>query len=178
MIAERRFRRLDSPELLADVYDGSVFVDGKGLVKSARKAFAWSGAPWGRLGGRMTTRHLSMPYVIAALNRGKAVEQLLSVTGDAVPKVVRYVALWQGDGGYVVSLHNVHDASGEGVLDVTEWPSVDESEEHGEGVWTRFASLEDAFTWLESELGASRTRFVNQGVIQDEVEEALGLERS
>ncbi len=37
MIAERRFRRLDAPELLADVYDGRTFTDGKAVVKSIRK---------------------------------------------------------------------------------------------------------------------------------------------
>ena len=37
MLAERRFRRLDAPELLADVYDGRTFTDGKAVVKSIRK---------------------------------------------------------------------------------------------------------------------------------------------
>ena len=37
MIAERRFRRLDAPELLADVYDGRTFSDGKAVVKSIKK---------------------------------------------------------------------------------------------------------------------------------------------
>jgi transposase-like protein len=37
MLAERRFRRLDAPELLADVYDGRLFNDGKAVVKSIRK---------------------------------------------------------------------------------------------------------------------------------------------
>ncbi len=36
MLAERRFRRLDAPELLADVYDGRAF-DGGAVVKSNRK---------------------------------------------------------------------------------------------------------------------------------------------
>jgi putative transposase len=37
MLAERRFRRLDAPELLADVYDGRLFTDGEAMVKSIRK---------------------------------------------------------------------------------------------------------------------------------------------
>lgn len=36
MLAERRFRRLDARELLADVYDGRTFLDGKAVVKSIR----------------------------------------------------------------------------------------------------------------------------------------------
>jgi hypothetical protein len=123
----------------------------------------------------MTTRHLAMPYLVTALNRGKEVEQLLSVTVGPGGKVVRYIALWHSDDDYVVSLHNVYDASSEGISDVTEWPSVDESEAHGEGVRRNFASLEEALAWVEAELGGSRARFVNQGVIQDEVTEPLGL---
>lgn len=38
MLAERCFRRLDAAELLADVYDGRAFADGKAMVKSIRKA--------------------------------------------------------------------------------------------------------------------------------------------
>ncbi len=37
MLAERRFRRLDATKLLADVYDGRTFSDGKAVVKSIRK---------------------------------------------------------------------------------------------------------------------------------------------
>jgi transposase-like protein len=37
ILAERRFRRLDAPELLADVYDGRMFTDGKAVVKSIKK---------------------------------------------------------------------------------------------------------------------------------------------
>ncbi len=36
MLAERRFRRLDAPELLADVYEGRTFTDGN-VMKSIRK---------------------------------------------------------------------------------------------------------------------------------------------
>lgn len=33
MLAERCFRRLDAPELLADVYDGRPFSDGQAIAK-------------------------------------------------------------------------------------------------------------------------------------------------
>jgi transposase-like protein len=39
-IAESRFRRLDTPALLADVYDGRKFVDGKAVVKTVSKGLA------------------------------------------------------------------------------------------------------------------------------------------
>jgi hypothetical protein len=38
MLAERRFRRLDAPELLADVYDGRRFADGKVVVRQSRNS--------------------------------------------------------------------------------------------------------------------------------------------
>jgi transposase-like protein len=40
MVAESRFRRLDAPELLADVYAGAEFVDGKAVTRSQRRVAA------------------------------------------------------------------------------------------------------------------------------------------
>ncbi|HTP26614.1 MAG TPA: hypothetical protein VMK12_13300 [Anaeromyxobacteraceae bacterium] len=37
MLGERRFRRLDGSELLADVYQGRTFTDGKAVFRSNRK---------------------------------------------------------------------------------------------------------------------------------------------
>jgi hypothetical protein len=37
MLAERRSRRLDAPELLANVYDGRVLADGKAIPRSSKK---------------------------------------------------------------------------------------------------------------------------------------------
>ena len=39
-IAERRFRRLDSPELLAHVYHGRKFIDGKAVAKTVNRRLA------------------------------------------------------------------------------------------------------------------------------------------
>ncbi len=39
-IAESRFRRLDTPELLADVYDGRKFIDGKAVAKTVNRRLA------------------------------------------------------------------------------------------------------------------------------------------
>jgi len=124
----------------------------------------------------MTTRYLSSPFLLSALGRGKTVAQLLSVSDGPDSRVVRHVALWREGETCVVALHCVRDMS-DRLADVTEWPSVDGSEEHGVGVWTRFASVEDALVWVESELGGSRARFVNHGVIQDEIYQALARPR-
>ncbi len=40
LLAERRFRRLDAPERLIDVYEGRAFVDGKLVLKSVERAAA------------------------------------------------------------------------------------------------------------------------------------------
>ncbi len=40
LLAERRFRRLDAPQRLVDVYEGRTFVDGKLVLKSLEKAAA------------------------------------------------------------------------------------------------------------------------------------------
>jgi hypothetical protein len=40
LVAEKRFRRLNAPELLADVYEGRRFEDGTPVVRKERKAAA------------------------------------------------------------------------------------------------------------------------------------------
>jgi len=40
LVAEKRFRRLNAPELLADVYEGRRFEDGKPVVRKERKVAA------------------------------------------------------------------------------------------------------------------------------------------
>ncbi len=39
-ITESRLRRLDTPELLADVYDGRKFIDGKAVAKTVNRRLA------------------------------------------------------------------------------------------------------------------------------------------
>jgi len=41
LIAEKKFRRLNAPELLEDVYEGKRFVDGVAVNKVNRKLAAW-----------------------------------------------------------------------------------------------------------------------------------------
>ena len=40
LVAEKRFRRLDAPELVADVYAGRKFDDGKPVMRAERKVAA------------------------------------------------------------------------------------------------------------------------------------------
>ncbi len=40
MVAQKRFRRLDAPELLRDVYEGRRFVDGKPVTRTTEKEAA------------------------------------------------------------------------------------------------------------------------------------------
>jgi len=115
------------------------------------------------------TRHLIEPVLVSALNRGKEVHQLLSVRPVDGRWEVRYVTLWKTAGEHVVALSEIYLDTPEQPGDVT---ALDESDPLGER-WKHFASLEGALGWIESELGGSRTRFVNSGVLQDEVNEAL-----
>ncbi len=40
MVVEQRFRKLDAPELMRDVYDGRRFVDGRPITRAIRKEAA------------------------------------------------------------------------------------------------------------------------------------------
>jgi len=123
-------------------------------------------------------RHLTAVHLNSALNRGKIVEQLLSARVVDDRWEVSWVELWPGEKGeegkFLVCHHFVWSQRARGMWDITEWPSIDDTEDHGEGFRQTFDDLEAAFQCIE-ELGGSRTRFVNFGVIQDEVHDALGV---
>lgn len=117
-------------------------------------------------------RYLTAPNLTAVLNLGRQVEQLLSYRVEGDQRVIRWVSLWEAGNLVTVSLHEALDLTEEGFLDVTEFPSLDPCEDHGEGKWRSFDSREAAFAWIEGDLGGSMERFVNSGVIQDEVDDA------
>jgi hypothetical protein len=79
-------------------------------------------------------RHLTWLEAVAALRRGKAVEQLLSAEPHDGQPTVRWLSVYPHEGVFVVGLHYVFDPCDSEFLDVTEFAPVNESEGVGEGV--------------------------------------------
>jgi hypothetical protein len=113
------------------------------------------------------TRHLSEVQLYAALERGAFVEQLLEEpwTGDGM---VAWLSLGHGGEGYRLRRHRVQDIGSDVFHDVTDFPPVDEDEEHGEGVVVAESPEIGHALTLSLEHGADPGHWVNQGVVQDE----------
>jgi hypothetical protein len=119
-------------------------------------------------------RYLTWLEAVAALRRGRAVEQLLS--GEPVDgrPTVRWLSVYPHDGAFVVAMHRVFDACDPEFLDLTEFAPVDEREGVGEGAEVgRTADPEGALRDAGA-LGAMPERWVNEFVVAEEYRDAHG----
>jgi hypothetical protein len=108
----------------------------------------------------------------ATLSRGKGVEQLLRVERGTVSWLT---IVAERDGGFVVSLHHVVDIGSADFRDVTEFPPVDDAEDHGEG--RDVGTFDDAAEALRAAaaFGAVPERWVNEGLIDAEYSATRGF---
>jgi hypothetical protein len=116
------------------------------------------------------SRYLALPFLSSALSRGKSAQQLLSMRRDAQQTIACWLSLRTSEGKHRVTLYEVLYLD---ELDYVELPFVNEAHED-EPPEHVFDTLDDALAFIEKELGGSRDKFVNEGVIQDEMAEALG----
>ena len=117
-------------------------------------------------------RHLAPSMAEATLSRGKGVEQLLRVERGTVSWLT---IVAERDGGFVVSLHHVVDIGSADFRDVTEFPPVDDAEDHGEG--RDVGTFDDAAEALRAAaaFGAVPERWVNEGLIDAEYSATRGF---
>jgi hypothetical protein len=111
---------------------------------------------------------------VAALGRGKTVEQLLSAESHGGQPTVRWLSVYPHDDAFVVGLHHVFDPCDPELLDVTEFAPVDEWEGVGEGVEMARAGDPEVALRDASALGAVPKRWVNEFVVAEEYRDAHG----
>lgn len=120
-------------------------------------------------------RHLTWPEAIAALRRGKVVEQLLAPERHDREPMVRWLSIFPRDGGFVVAQHLVRDPCDPAFLDLSEFTPVDEEEEDlGEGAEAGRAPDPEQALHIAHRLGASPERWVNEFVVAEEYRDAHG----
>jgi len=118
----------------------------------------------------MPRRHLTEPEAASALRRGKEIEQLLGFDSVEGRRTIRWLSAGPWEGGFHLTLHHVLDAERNEVWDVSELPSVDPDEDHGEGrTLATPATPEELLALASSTHGADPARWVNFAVITDEV---------
>jgi hypothetical protein len=115
-------------------------------------------------------RYLAESFVLEALRRGRSVEQFLGPCGSAERPGVRYVEVRATKGPLEVYLHTVEDVGSESFLDLGEFPPLDPDDEAGE-FGRLLGTAEEPLAALvvaEERTGATRSRWVNENVVQDE----------
>jgi hypothetical protein len=111
---------------------------------------------------------LTHDQAVAALRRGKAVEQLLQSEPRDGRATVRWISVFRSGEAFVVTAHHVYDEGDADFLDLSEFEPVDDEEYAGEGVEVaRHSRPEEALNAARGH-GATSERWVNQGVLADE----------
>jgi hypothetical protein len=113
-------------------------------------------------------RHLTPSFALAALHRGRQIEQFLGMVERDGRPGLRWIALCPGTSGVTVWLSDVEDIGTDTFLDITEFPPLTPDEE----TWGReiavMSTPEDALHLAERDLAADPQRWVNQGILCDE----------
>ncbi len=114
-------------------------------------------------------RHLSPAAAVAALRRGRPVEQFLGPVNDSVVPAIRWVTVSPAEDGIEVGVHEVEDIGDADFVDVSEFPPIDEDEYIGEGrVLASVADPEAALGIAGERLGTNSSRWVNHSLVGDE----------
>jgi hypothetical protein len=121
------------------------------------------------------TRHLTRALAEATLHGGRGIEQLLAISIEPEgSRRVRWVSIWPGSHEqYTLRAHDVRYAGPLTWFDVTEFAPVDEEEFIGGGrLVGTYAEADLAISAAEA-LGAVSTRWVNEGLVGHEYQDAI-----
>lgn len=114
-------------------------------------------------------RCLGENFAVAALRRGRSIEQFLGHAGDSGDLGIRWAEIVPAGEGYRVMLHASRDAGGEHYCDLPEFPPLEESGEEGFGEQVAVtAEARDALDAAHTAVGAAVGRWVNKGIAGDE----------
>ena len=111
-------------------------------------------------------RHLTTRLAIAALRRGRSIEQFLGAHHVDGKAGVRWIEIQPASDGYRIELHEVLDL--DEVADVYEFPPLVEHDEAYFGQCIGLTEAETEAMALAAPYGADDNRWVNQGMTGDE----------
>ncbi|WP_075018363.1 hypothetical protein [Actinacidiphila rubida] len=115
-------------------------------------------------------RYLAETFALAALRRGRPVEQFLGPAGSPECPGIRYIEVRPTKAHYEIILHILEDVGHENFSDLIEFPSLEQGNEEAE--FGRLVATRDdplaALAAAEEVAGAVRGRWVNAGLVQDE----------
>ncbi|MFF1958237.1 hypothetical protein ACFVWX_14740 [Streptomyces sp. NPDC058220] len=116
-------------------------------------------------------RYLTEPFAFGALKRGRAVEQFLGPAGNSDRPGVCYVEVRPTRGGYEAYFRAVLDSDPQ-TYDLDSLPPLLDDEEEDFGLLLATAAdPASALEAAESRTGATRARWVNQGMADHEYQD-------
>jgi hypothetical protein len=114
-------------------------------------------------------RYLTVNFALGALRRGSGIQQLLGTDCVAGRPTLRWLTVWRDrNGRYGLTIHHVFDEGSEQFWDVAEFSPVDQDQYIGEGRRLGTFSTPEEILHAAQAFGAATTRWVNEGVIDDE----------
>jgi hypothetical protein len=126
-------------------------------------------------------RYLSRAFAIGALQRGRQVEQFLgSIDAPAGIQVVRWSVVRRSRRGYEAWSYDVEDLDDDQFLDLMEFPpwGSDSDDEPGAVFLGCADDPQQALRLAEEGVGASPTRWVNEGVAGDDYADLVRARRN
>ena len=119
-------------------------------------------------------RYLTQAEIHAALNLGKDVEQFLGSVDVEGGPAIRYLVLCRQKERVTVNVYERFLPADSKFLDVVEFEPVDPEEDSSDHEFEKF---DDAIAFAVNECGAQTDRFVNQGMVQEELKDYLNSRR-
>jgi hypothetical protein len=120
-------------------------------------------------------RYLTNGYLRTALRQGKSIEQFLGGSGSSEHKTIRWLGIRSNDNSFCLTFYEAIDEGSESFHDLYEFTCEPPDEDPPEYF---FATIEEALEYSASTFGASRSRWVNAGVVQDDYADYLRNKRA
>ena len=120
-------------------------------------------------------RFLIRAYQESTLRRGRAIEQFIGRTAEVDPAIITLIEIRPKDGACQVWVHERWDVGDEGFVDVGEFPYTDP--DGPDAPHATFDSPAAAIEYAESVLGASGSRWTNDGLSESEYLDFVRLGR-
>ncbi len=118
-------------------------------------------------------RYVTEGFLESTLRRGRSLEQFLGACPKTDGEYILCLEIRPANDQYEVWRHKAEDLGDEDCLDFYEYIVYEDEEGNEIGPLSIWEKPDEALAYAEKQLGASRTRWTNLGVAQDEYEDFI-----
>lgn len=113
-------------------------------------------------------RYLYTAFIKNILRQGSEVEQFLRCTNIDGKKILSWLTIRKQEKGYALLHHKQHDEGSQEHLDIYSFKYLYLPKNMNEPKQLIFQSIDSALDYASTNLGASNTKWVNHGMVQEE----------